>query len=111
MQVLDVIAPGGYRRPRIRIDQLKDTVEVVKPKVAEHHDCCGQVADSVSKCCSHCGCGCNEQATDSVSASANGFVDFIGTGGGGSSTLIWTIVAVLFALALCFYLCRSTVTG
>ena len=100
-QLLDVISPGSYRRPRVKLDEVQSKIEQIKPKkvvdtLANHHGCCDNVADS---CCSHGSDSCCSHAADSVSASANGMMDFIGNGGGGSSTLIWAIVAVLIALA------------
>lgn len=107
-QLLDVIYPGSHRRPRVKLDTIQSRIEQIKhlkhEKVADtlsNHGCCDGVADS---CCSHGSGSCCSEAADTVSASANGMMDYIGNGGGGSSMLIWTIVAVLVALALCFFL-------
>lgn len=103
-QLLDIISPGSYRRPRVRLDEAQSRIEQIKPKkvvdtLANHHGCCDNMADS----CCHGSDSCCSHAADSVSASANGLMDYIGNGGGGTSTLIWSIVAVLLALVLCFY--------
>lgn len=105
MQLMDVISPGRVRRPRVKLDTIQSKIEVIKPKkvvdtLANHHGCCENMADSC--CATGSGSGCSH-AADTVSASTNGMIDVIGNGGGGSSTLVWAIVAVLFALALCFY--------
>ena len=83
-QLLDVISPGRYRRPRVKLDEVQSKIEQIKPKkvvdtLANHHGCCDNVADS---CCSHGSDSCCSHAADSVSASANGMMDFIGNGGG-----------------------------
>lgn len=102
MQLLDVISPERIR-PRVKLDTIQSKIEVIKPKklvdtLSNHQGCCENMADS---CCAN-GHGCSH-AADTVSASTNGMIDVIGNGGGGSSTLIWAVIAVLFALALCIY--------
>ena len=104
-QLLDIISPGSYRRPRVKLDTIQSRIETIRPKkvidtLANHHGNCENMADS---CCSQGNGSCCSHAADTVSASTNGMMDFLGNGGGGSSTLIWAVVAVLIALAMCFY--------
>lgn len=102
---MDVISPGSFRRPRVRLDEVQSKIEQIKLKkvldtLSNHQGCCDKVADS---CCSHGADSCCHHATDTVSSSATGMMDYIGQGGGGSSMMIWMVAGVLIALAMCLY--------
>lgn len=112
MNFLDVIVPGQpYRphRPIIR-PNLPDTAQLpdssVHDTVVRKH---GEVVDTLLKTKKEVidtleqG---KEKVLDTISSAHNSLMD-TGDGGASSSTLLWSIIATLVALAFCFYLVRA----
>ena len=87
-RLLDIAFPGRpyHHKPRI-IDPVVQKV-VVKDVPADTADVHNQVADTL--------------AADTVTNN-DAFIGNIGAGGDDNTMLMWSLVVVLFALAMCLY--------
>ncbi len=83
-RVLDVIIPGQPYRPHRRPDLIEEIIDTIKPQ---------EITDTVAV---------DDTVTDTIS-SAQAMAANAGTGGDDNTILMWSIFAVLFALAMCLY--------
>lgn len=98
LQILDIISPDGSRPRRIfgpLTEPHRARIDTIQTEVS---DTVNGAADSING------------ATDSLNAvpdtleQSASLVNNLGTGTGGSSSMMWTMLFVILALAICFYL-------
>lgn len=94
LQLLDLISPSG-RRPR---HPHWDTLQPIKPKSIDTIQQSG-VTDSIDTLQN------GNVVSDSISQSSlEAMANNLGTGAGNTPSMIWTLLFVIAALAVCFYL-------
>lgn len=98
LQILDIILPDGTK-PRRRFDPFTNThrpqIDTIQTEVS---DTVNGATDSIN--------GASDSLNvvpDTLDQSVS-LVNNLGTGTGGSSSMMWTMLFVILALAICFYL-------
>ncbi len=98
LQILDIILPDGSR-PRRRFGPLNDPhriqIDTVQTEVS---DTVNGATDSIN------GASDSLNAVPDTLEQSVSLVNNLGTGTGGSSSMMWTLLFVILALAICFYL-------
>lgn len=101
LDILLDIAPGPWPRRPIRRPVIPDTLKPAeKPELPDTTDTITSVTDTITAPADTI-----NAPTDSINALAGNFGST--TGSDDTTAVFWTIIAVLFALCVCFYFVLS----